>query len=63
MLPTVTNSFAVALLSAVIGEPDPKDNVPLPLVVKTWPLEPSETFNSVIPTEFAPGVIVPTLFA
>ena len=36
-----------------------KDNVPLPFVVSACPLEPSETFNCVIPTELSEGVTVP----
>ena len=36
------------------------DNVPLPSVVNTWPLLPSLTFSSEIPTEFADISLAPT---
>ena len=36
------------------------DRVPLPFVVNTCPLLPSDTFNSDIPTEFAAISLAPT---
>ena len=41
-----------------------KERAPLPLVVRTWPLEPSDTFSWVMPTELLASLAVVTaLFA